>query len=258
MEDHSRTTGRPLVLLQQSKPDDSVRPADSVQQPDYTVTSTTDGGGLVLTSIEVAAVFWGTYWSNTSPAPSPDSDTYYQAFVGLVTGPYMTGLRQYRGVGPGIMLGKFINDIGPDPINGYSDSDVTNMLVYFIQTNSSIPPPIAGHTRFYAVVTPPGINNGNSGDVGEHRTFTYNGITAYYAWVDSIGTLQDSASLGVVNIFSHELVETATDPDDTSGIHVQGKNPDGSAVVNDEIADTCNNEFAIVQMNGIKCNVQCY
>jgi len=39
------------------------------------------------------------------PAPSPTSDTYYRAFTGIVTGPYMTGLRQYRGVGPGAMLG---------------------------------------------------------------------------------------------------------------------------------------------------------
>lgn len=252
MKDHARTTGRPLVAPEDSKPGDSVQPAD------YTVTATTDGGGLVLTSIEVVAVFWGSYWSKTSPAPSPDSDTYYQAFAGLVTGPYMTGLRQYRGVGPGVMLGRFINDTAPDPVNGYTNSDVTNMLVKLFQSNPSVPPPIAGHTRFYGVVTPPGINNGNARAVGEHRFFTYNGNTGFYAWVDNTGALQDAASTGVVNIFSHELVEAATDPNDGGGILVQGKNPDGSTITNDEIGDTCNSKFAIVQMNGIKCNVQCY
>ena len=226
---------------------------DVHQSPDYTVTSTTDGGGLVLTNVEVAAIFWGSYWSGTSPAPSPSPDTYYQAFTGIVTGPYMTGLRQYRGVGPGTMLGKFINDAAPDPTNGYSDSDVEKMLKSFFQNNPSVPAPTAGHQRFYAVVTPPGINNGLGGDLGQHQSFTYNGVTAYYCWIDSIGGLTDPTSDGVINTFSHELVEACTDPDGSTGIHVNG-----TGVSNDEIGDTCNNEFAIVDMNGLTCNVQCY
>ena len=53
MKDYARTTGRHLALAQDSKA------GDSVQTADYTVTGITDGGGLVLTNIEVAAVFWG-------------------------------------------------------------------------------------------------------------------------------------------------------------------------------------------------------
>ena len=102
------------------------------------------------------------------------------------------------------------------------------------------------------MVTPPGINNGDSGAIGEHKSFSYNGATAYYCWVDSAGGLTDNASDGVVNIFSHELVEACTDPLG-SAIHVNG-----TGVSNDEIGDTCNNEFAIVEMNGVNCNVQCY
>jgi hypothetical protein len=64
--------------------------------------------------------------------------------------------------------------------------------------------------------------------------------------------LTDSVSDGVINTFSHELVESCTDPLGT-GIHVNG-----TGVTNDEIGDTCNNEFGIVQMNGLTCNVQCY
>ena len=245
MRDHSRTTGRPLALSQDSQGGDSVQP------PDYTVTSTTDGGGLVLTNIEVAVVFWGSYWSTTSPPPSPDSDTYYQAFVGVVTGPYMTRLRQYRGVGPGTMLGKFINDTTPDPVNQYTDTDVSNMLIKLFQNNSNVPAPVAGHSRFYAVITPPGINNAITKFVGQHQTFIYNGITSFYAWVDNEGMLEGSP--GVVKVFSHELVEAATDPNVSGGIQVQG-----TSITNDEIGDTCNSKVAIVQMNGIKCNVQCY
>jgi hypothetical protein len=256
MKRRSRLTNRPLTIAP-PRPAEAMKTADVSQSPDYTVTKTTDGGGLVLTQVEVAAIFWGSYWSKTSPAPSPTSDTYYQAFTGLVTGPYLTGLRQYRGVGPGTMLGKFINDTAPDPVDGYTDSDVVNMLTTFLNNNSNVPAPAAGHSRFYAVVTPPGINNSLSKDFGQHQSFTYNGVEAFYCWVDSKGGLTDPSSDGVINTFSHELAETCTDPDN-AGIHVDGTLPNGMPVNDDEIGDTCNNEFAIVEMNGLKCNVQCY
>ena len=250
MKRRSRLTGRSLTIAPARSARD-LKSADISQSPDYTVTSTTDGGGLVLTSVEVAAIFWGSYWSKTSPAPSPTSDAYYQAFTGLVTGPYLTGLRQYRGAGPGTMLGKFIND-STDPADGYSDGDVVDMLTKFFDNNPSVPAPASGHQRFYAVVTPPGINNGLSGDLGQHQSITYKGVKAYYCWVDSIGGLTDSSSDGVVNIFSHELAEACSDPDGDAIL------VNGASHSNDEIGDTCNNEFAIVQMNGVKCNVQCY
>jgi hypothetical protein len=253
MKTHPKRTNRP-----RKRAENVAKTTDSHQSPDYTVTSTIDGKGLVLTNVEVAAIFWGSYWSKTSPAPSPTSDTYYQAFAGIVTGPYLTGLRQYRGVAPGTMLGKFINDTAPDPVNGYSDDDVVTMLTKYFQNNPGVPAPASGHTRFYAVVSPPGINNANTGALGEHRSFTYNGTAGYYCWINNSGGLTDSSSDGVINTFSHELAEACTDPDDTSGIHVNGTQANGTAVNGDEIGDTCNSEFAIVQMNGLTCNVQCY
>jgi hypothetical protein len=264
MKDYSRTTGRPLVLPQDTPG------GDSVQSPDYTVNSTKDDGGLVLTNIEVVVVFWGSFWSKTSPPPSPNSDTYYKAFVGVVTGPYMTRLRQYRGVQPGTMLGKFINDTAPDPVDKYSDQNVSDMLVKLFQSNSNVPAPVDGHSRFYAVITPPGINNAltyapppQGPLAGQHQTFTYppNGITSFYAWVDTDGTLEGSN--GAIKVFSHELVEAATDPNVSTqigegGIFVEGTQANGKPVNDDEIGDTCNSRVAIVQMNGVQCSVQCY
>ncbi len=147
------------------------------------------------------------------------------------------------GAGTGHAAVRTVRHAGPQSL-----SELTS----FFQNNANAPAPETGHQRFYAVVTPPGINNGDSGAIGEHKSFSYNGATAYYCWVDSAGGLTDNASDGVVNIFSHELVEACTDPLG-SAIHVNG-----TGVSNDEIGDTCNNEFAIVEMNGVNCNVQCY
>jgi hypothetical protein len=210
----------------------------------------TDGGGPVLTNVEVVVIFWGSYWTGTSPAPAVSADTYYQIFTGLVTGPYLTGMGQYRGVGPGTMLGQFVNTAS-DPSNPYTDSDVQTMLTTYLQNNPSCPPPLAGHNRFYAIVTPPNIGN-SSGAEGEHLNFTFNGVQAFFAWISDNGQgLTQGSSNGVVNTFSHELAEACSDPLLTSFTTSGG---DGG----DEIGDACNNEFAIVQINGVSCNVQCY
>ena len=49
---------------------------------------------------------------------------------------------------------------------------MVTMLTAFLQNNPSVPPPIAGRTRFYAVVTPPGVDNALTGDVAQHQPFT--------------------------------------------------------------------------------------
>jgi hypothetical protein len=74
-------------------------------------------------------------------------------------------------------------------------------------------------------------------------------VQAYYAWISDDGNgLAEASSNGVVNTFSHELAEACSDPQ-------------GNAIIvngNQEIGDICNSEYAIVQMNGVTCNVQCY
>ena len=233
--------------------------ADEQFSADYTVTSTTDGGGRVLTGVEVILVFWGSFWT-TTPPPSPSSDEYKQAIEGILTGPYMGGLRQYRDVGQGTLIFTDLND-STDPVDQYTDGDVKTMLKDRLD-NTSMPPPASGHNRFYAVIVPPGINNKlttTNNFVGQHQSFTYKGVTGYYAWVDNTGSLTGHNS--VTKVFSHELVEACTNPDvDTSNnsILVNGTRSNGSTVSNDEIGDTCNNQFATIDVNGIECSVQAY
>jgi hypothetical protein len=249
MKEFSKTANKPPRTPKSPK-NGTITPFDIHQNPAGPVT-VSDGGGPVLTNVEVVVIFWGSYWTSTSPAPAVSADTYYQCFTGIVTGPYMTSMNQYRGVGPGTMLGQFVNTTPPDPSNPYTNSDVETMITTYLQNNASCPPPVAGHNRFYAVVTPPNIGN-SIGAEGEHLNFTYNGVQAFYAWITDDGQgLTQASSNGVVNTFSHELAEACTDPLLTSFTTSGG---DGG----DEIGDACNNEYAIVQMNGVTCNVQCY
>jgi hypothetical protein len=221
--------------------DPGIRPksGDEAFSPEYTVTSTTDGGGKVLTDVEVILCFWGSFWS-ANPPPSPSSDDYKTAIEGILTGAYLGGLSQYRGVGQATLVYSEIND-SSNPANGYTDADVVKMLKDRLK-NTSMPAPTAGHNRFYAVIVPVGINNSLTQFAGQHQSFTYNGATGWYAWVDNTGSLTGHDC--VTKVFSHELVEACTNPNvDTSNdsILVNGMKSDGTAVKNDEIGDTCNN-----------------
>jgi hypothetical protein len=243
-------------VVRRVHPKTKPRGADLDFSADYTVTSTDDKGGRVLTDVEVIVCYWGSFWS-TTPPPSPSSDEYTQAITAILTGPYMGGLNQYRNVGQGRLIYTELND-ATSPADLYTDAKVVAMLKDRID-NHGMPAPTAGHNRFYAVIAPQGIRNSNTQFAGQHQSFTHNGVKAYYAWVDNTGSLTGHDC--TTKVFAHELVEACTNPDvDTSNnsILVQGKNPDGSTVTNDEIGDTCNNEFAIVDMNGVMCSVQSY
>src|SRR5271168_3633321 len=107
MKEFSRTANKPPETPK-SPESGAITPLDIQLNPAGPVT-VTDSGGPVLTNVEVVVIFWGSYWTSTSPAPAVSADTYYQCFTGIVTGPYMTGMEQYRGEGPGTMLGEFVN-----------------------------------------------------------------------------------------------------------------------------------------------------
>jgi hypothetical protein len=232
----------------------------------YTVTGTTDGSDALLTNVEVTVIFWGDYWNVTSPAPHVSVANYYTALSGVVTGPYMTRLNQYRGLGPGTMLGQFIVPSGNNasgvtmPASGYTDADVEFMLTNFFQNNSSVAP-ATGHNRFYAVFSPPGLNNSLSFG-GQHQHFTFNGMGCVYAWVNG------TDSLGDVAVFGHELVEGCSNPtlrDGSSsgnGIKAPGTDSSGNAIQDgsDEIGDACEqgSGFATVWVNQLQCTLQGY
>jgi hypothetical protein len=223
---------------------------------DYTVTSTTDNGGKVLTDVEVILCFWGSFWT-TNPAPSPSSDDYKTAIEGILTGPYLGGLGQYRGVGQGTLIFTDIND-ATSPADLYTDADVVTMLKDRI-ANHGMPAPSSSHNRFYAVIVPQGIRNAITKFAGQHQSFSVGGATGWWAWVDNSGSL--TGHNASTKVFSHELTEACTNPNvDTSndGILVDGTQSDGTAVTNDEIGDTCNEQFATVDMNGVQCSVQAY
>ena len=198
-----------------------------------------DSGGEVLTNIHVQLIFWGTAW--LGPA-TPSAAPVTNAVATILSSPYMSALAQYRGVGSGILRGS-TTFTGSNPPNPFSNGDVTNLITSCIEAGV-LPEPDDDGLLFYCVVMPPGVNSNQANVIGEHSFYWYTDYDfpfdidinkAHYAWVTNNGTLA-----GVTTIFSHELVEAASDPE---GSAIQLNAPGiCSANANSwcEIGDLCN------------------
>ncbi len=82
-----------------------------------------DGGGLVLTNIQLQLIFWGTHWVNASITDVTN------AVRSILGSNYMSSLLQYRGAGGGQLLGTFSVTSGvgtspADPPNPFTNNDV--------------------------------------------------------------------------------------------------------------------------------------
>jgi len=180
-------------------------------------TNFTDRNGAVIQFARVQLIFWGKAWAS-NPPPTPTVAQVTDAVYRILTGGYMTGLSQYRGIGQGYILGSTTVSAS-DPPAGFTDAQIANEIKALI-TAKTIPNIDTDNQTLYCVFTPKGISASNSGFVGEHTYYTdSNSKRVHFAWITNGGTLA-----GVSQIFSHELAEAVTDPE-------------GSAILGD--AGTC-------------------
>jgi hypothetical protein len=167
-----------------------------------------DGGGPVISNVDVHPIFWGKSWREPQ---SPSTSAIEEAFAAIVSGPYMSGLAQYRNIRRGRVSAGVVLPVDPQPQDGFLDTDVSTMLIEALDAGT-IPKPTTEDVIFYVVVLPSGLTSADHpGGLGEHRTFLYNGGSIYWAWVRNDGTLDF-----VTEVFSHELAEACTDPDGTA------------------------------------------
>jgi hypothetical protein len=193
-----------------------------------------DNGGLVLSSPQLYLIYWGTPWRPYTPA-EPTARQITGAVRKLLDGAYLTGLTQYRGSGHGSLRGSKVV-ASSDPPDGFTDDQVAAFVDAQI-TAGTVPGPDLDNQTVYGVVMPTGI----TADVGrraEHNSSTHSGRRIHYAWFTNVGDLDSITAL-----ISHELVESATDPDGRGFLGVNGtcNEPDWC-----EIADVCEPNLSTV------------
>jgi hypothetical protein len=207
-----------------------------------------DGGGSVLDHVRVHLVFWGTSWSGASVPSMGDVLTSTQS---IVSGPYMDGLAQYRGIQRGVVAGSTLvaSAVGNSPASppaGFTDNDIQNLLSDLVY-RSMVPSP-SDSQLLYVVILPPGVSSTQDpAAIGKHSHYTYYAFPLYWAnvrwgWVMNSGTLDS-----VTETFSHELAESCTDPDAGSGFVVTAGCTGGSSRC--EIGDICEGQDE--RINGV-------
>lgn len=213
------------------------------QSADSQGSSIVDLNGLVIKGIEVHLIFWGTEWAGQA---SPSTDEVIKAVQNILSGSYLSGLAQYRGIGNGTFLGTtFITSFNPP--NPFSSDDVAQFVLKLIST-SQVPKPEDDQQIWYCVIMPAGVACNQADLLGEHSYIMNVSIgfpidieisKVLYAWVTYNSTLDE-----ITTVFSHELVETCTDPD---GNGFQIPPPDPNAW--HEIGDVC--EGISDEVNGV-------
>jgi hypothetical protein len=189
----------------------------------------TDNGGAVIQIPRVQLIYWGSAWA-ANPPPTPTSAAVTAAVQAMLSGPYMTGLAQYRQIGRGHLLGATVVT-SSNPPNPFSDSNVASFINGLIAAGT-IPGLDAARQNLYLVIMPQGVNNTNSGFIGEHTYYTDGaGNRVHFGWITNNGTLNY-----VTDVLSHELVESATDPEGSAILGVAGTCSGGGWC---EIGDIC-------------------
>jgi hypothetical protein len=191
-----------------------------------------DKHGLVLPSPQLYLIYWGGAWQ---VAPTPTAAEVTGAVHTLMASPYLTGLTQYRGSGRGTLRGSAV--VGSsDPADGFTDKQVAQFVDDQLAAGT-VPGPDPDNQTVYGVVMPTGITPGFA-TWGKHNYFERSGQRIHYAWFTNVGDLAS-----ITGIVSHELVESATDPEG-SGF----RGPTGTCDEPGwcEIADVCESTWSMV------------
>jgi hypothetical protein len=191
-------------------------------------TTTSNGGGTVISNVSLQLLFWGSAWNS---GPTPSIGQVINSVNSILQGPYMSGLAQY-GVGGGNLSGAWIVT-GREPNNPFSNDDVHGIISDLIDQGSFPEPDDPGGRNLYMFVLPANVHS-NEPHTGFHTydwdyDFPFDIDKAWFGWVTHNGALDS-----LTPIFSHELVEACTDPEG-DGIQV---NPRSDSDWN-EIGDVC-------------------
>lgn len=204
-----------------------------------------NGGGGEQPNPEIHVVFWGDAWANT-PQPNPSLVDVANDIAIIIASPYLYATRQYLSKSPKASFKDAWIDKRSVPSYDFSMADINYEAWLFMAAGGPID---ANSNSVVCVVMPPGAKPNSTlfgGNVkGEHDWV----ILPNLLKVPTMFIKFNSRSQMSV-AFSHELVETVTDP---NGDRIQ-VDPTGILSWN-EIGDACKNTASGI-LNGV--SVQSY
>jgi hypothetical protein len=225
-----RATGRPRLALESLE----ARTVPAILFGNNLGRVPEDLGGPVINTAHVELIFWGNGW-NSGVGPALRGQVQ-DAVDGIVSGPYLTLLAQYRSsIRSGTRAGS-VTITSSAPPNPFSNAAVVSFLQVNI-SNGTLPHPGTDSQLLYMVIPQPGTSAGNIG--GEHNSAVNSGTRFHYGW-----TINNSNLGTITTIFSHELAEAVSDPE--VNVHTAIVVPS----TNDELGDGDAQSFTY-RLNGV-------
>jgi hypothetical protein len=214
------------------------------------------GRGSKLEYVDLQCIFWGPWWPGP---PALTTAAIMQAVRSIVSGAYLDGLKQYGYEGPVNVREEIVFDGAPGMayppaapgVNQATNlSGVVHNFIESLLDHDRIPNVDDNHNLIVAVFLDPSVpvplNTAANGSVTsvlgansyiEEFEFLDDNTRFEWVWITTAGTNLSSVS----QIFSHELVESITDPFLTGWQQVAPPPAQGAG----QIADMCN-QSAIV------------
>jgi hypothetical protein len=190
-------------------------------------------GGPVVVTADLELLFWGDFWLT---AVNPSQADIVDAVTRILASPYLSGIAQY-GFQQLNLRGSTVVQLPVPPAPQFSGDDVKNMVWNLIDNNVFPEPDDPGGRIIYMTFAPDGTRYDDSGARGAHGNADDTDVLvdvdhAWVAWSD-YGDLDY-----IVDIFTHELVETMTEPEPSNQqAWVMNRSINGG----NEIGDACNN-----------------
>jgi hypothetical protein len=209
----------------------------------------------VISNPKVLPIFWGPAWQE--PSNKDTSDKIITAIRTILASNYMEKLSQYGPMHPASLLDAQYepNDTPP---SGFTTDDVGNFVQRMI--DNGLRAPHDDKDLLYFVFLPPNVFDAD-GNAGGHYNARFKKpassveATGRFAWI-LCSLMMDS----ITRVFSHELIETCTNPDN-DGLRVEPPLIDGTKW--NEICDDgcgCLNEVGFIEdpASELKVAVQKY
>lgn len=203
-------------------------------------------GGEQISSISVVPIFYGSAWLNSDP----NVNKVMAAIKGLLTTPYLSQMNQYGLSSVNIHQPVLLTNVNPSAT--HSSDDIGDIVWNLIDDDVFPEPDDAGGRNIYVVFYPQGTRVTDISACGWHSYYSdYDfPFDVDYAWVAAVEFPEGSAGntpaqkLGnIIRIFSHELLETITDPEPDGD---EGWLMNRSLNGGNEIGDACNNTVDFV------------
>jgi hypothetical protein len=182
-------------------------------------TSITYNGGAIVTVCNLELLFWGSFWDTAS---SPSVNDIIGGVQDILNSPYLSGLKSYGFQSISLKGSRIVHS--PAPAATFAEPNVAQMVWDLIDNGDFKKPQDENPRTIYMVFAPqnsifqqviPGVIVG-----GQHDDATDTDIIPpeiNHAWIAFVNYFGSLDSLMVV--FTHELVETITDPEPPSGYY---------------------------------------